>query len=81
MRAQQTLCLSLTCFAASAGHLAQQTLSMNKTSLTWIRRVKCGMQVDHMCLEQQQRLDLMLSLPHLSSCSLAQIPQVLSLQA
>ncbi len=39
------------------------------------------MQANHMCLEQQQGLELMLRFPHLSTCSLAQIPQVLSLQA
>ncbi len=55
---------------------------MTKIShLGWIGPAKCGVQVGHMCLEQQQGLELMLSFPHLSTCSLAQILQVLSLQA
>ena len=55
---------------------------MIKTSYSsLIRPAKCGLQVGRMCLEQQQGLELMLCFPHLSTCSLAQILQVLSLQA
>lgn len=55
---------------------------MTRTSYSgMIRPAICEVQVGHMCREQQQRLKLMVTFPHLSTCSLAQTLQVLSLQA
>lgn len=55
---------------------------MTKTSyLSCIRSGPGGVQAGHTCLEQYQGMEPMLSFPHLSTCSLVQIHQALSLQA